>query len=293
MQDFRGEIRTFRNINEFCSPIFSDRSWNDWTFIAHNAKAFDGQFILKWLVDKGIEPEVIMNCSIMLMEIPAFNVRFIDSINFVPFPLALFPKTFPNVRWFSAETTKEGNLKSFLAWHQEKEEGDFVFDFQKELLDYCKSNVNILRRSKMKFREDFIERENIDPLRYSTIASVCTAIFRDNYMEGKTLALNEKVRNENHSKESIEWLTWIKTSKGKKIQHGLNGGEKLLKNAGRVDGWNEETETAFEFHGCFWHGCSKCFSPDMINPVNQKSMGTLQRETFEKSKKIRESGSVN
>ena len=36
-----------------------------------------------------------MNGSkIMLMEIPAFNVRFIDSINFVPFPLALFPKTF-------------------------------------------------------------------------------------------------------------------------------------------------------------------------------------------------------
>ena len=49
---------------------------------------------------------------------------------------------------------------------------------------------------------------------------------------------------------------------------------------------NEETGTAFEFYGCFWHGCSKCFSPDMINSRNQKSMGTLRRETFEKSKKI-------
>ena len=87
----------------------------------------------------------------------------------------------------------------------------------------------------MKFREDFIELENIDPLRYSTITSVCTAIFRGNYMEEKTLALNEKVRNENHSKESIEWLTFLETSEGKTIQHALNGGEKLLKNVGRVD----------------------------------------------------------
>ena len=37
------------------------------------------------------------------------------------------------------------------------------------------------------------------------------------------------------------------------IQHKRNGGEKTV---GRysLDGYDEETHTAYEFHGCFWHG---------------------------------------
>ena len=62
----------------------------------------------------------------------------------------------------------------------------------------------------------------------------------------------------------------------------------MLKHVGRVDGWFENTKTVFEFHGCFWHGCPTCYSPDLINPVLQKSMGTLWKETVSKSSKIRE-----
>ena len=73
------------------------------------------------------------------------------------------------------------------------------------------------------------------------------------------------------------------------MKHALNGGEKVLQNVGRVDGFCEETETVFEFHGCFWHGCQSCFSPDTINPVLQKTMGTLwKKRTCEKPRKIRE-----
>ena len=37
------------------------------------------------------------------------------------------------------------------------------------------------------------------------------------------------------------------------IQHARNGGEKRI---GRylLDGYHEETHTAYEIHGCFWHG---------------------------------------
>ena len=56
---------------------------------------------------------------------------------------------------------KDAERKNFLKWHkQQKEE----FDFQKELLKYCRNDVDILRRSMLKFREDFIDLENIDPL---------------------------------------------------------------------------------------------------------------------------------
>ena len=33
--------------------------------------------------------------------------------------------------WFSVGTMKEGNLKSFLAWHKEKEESGFVLTSRK------------------------------------------------------------------------------------------------------------------------------------------------------------------
>ena len=38
-----------------------------------------------------------------------------------------------------------------------------------------------------------------------------------------------------------------------------------LKGAPCVDGFCEATNTVYEFQGCFWHGCKKCFDSDTIN----------------------------
>ena len=62
---------------------------------------------------------------------------------------------------------------------------NYDFDFQKQIIEYCRSDVDILRRGIMKLREDFIQLENIDPLRYITIASVYMTIYRSNYMPKK------------------------------------------------------------------------------------------------------------
>ena len=45
----------------------------------------------------------------------------------------------------------------------------------------------------------------------------------------------------------------------------------------------------YEFQGCFWHGCKKCYSDDTINTKNQINMLTL-RKTLEKNGKIRAAG---
>ena len=65
---------------------------------------------------------------------------------------------------------------------------NYIFDFKKEILEYCRSDVDILRRGIMKLREDFIQLENINPLRYITTASICMTIYRSNYMPKKTIA---------------------------------------------------------------------------------------------------------
>ena len=51
-----------------------------------------------------------------------------------------------------------------------------------------------------------------------------------------------------------------------------------------------DINTVYEFQGCFWHGCPKCYTEDQINPVNQRNMIELQRTTGLKNIKIRDLG---
>ena len=254
----------------------------------------------------------------MFMEIPKLSIRFIDSLNFLQMPLKSFPKTFgmneltkgyfphyfnkecnkdyvgtiPSKKHYGYNQMKPDERSKFLKWYEERVSENYVFDFKKEIIEYCRSDVDILRRGLMKLREDFIQLENIDPLRYITIASVCMTIYRSNYMPKKTIAIvPEYAKTDNFSKMSIMWLNYV--SNGVNIKHALNGDEKKLTiddKTYKVDGFCEETNTVYEFYGCFWHGCPKCYRPNIMNSKNQKDMGTLNGLTVEKCDTIKNAG---
>ena len=51
--------------------------------------------MLKWLLDNGVNPKIIMNGGkIMSMDIPKLNIKFRDSLNYNPQSLAKWPATF-------------------------------------------------------------------------------------------------------------------------------------------------------------------------------------------------------
>ncbi|KAK2562661.1 hypothetical protein P5673_014354 [Acropora cervicornis] len=52
-----------------------------------------------------------------------------------------------------------------------------------------------------------------------------------------------------------------------RIRHAHNGGEIRLLTARRYtcDGFDAQTNTVYEFNGCFWHGCPMCF-PNRTEP---------------------------
>ena len=319
-QDFDGNEYVHNSIDEFCKYFLNDK-YKGYTFIAHNSKGYDSHFVLKWLIDQGIKPYCIYNgAKIMFMEIPKLSIRFIDSLNFLQMPLKSFPKTFGMdelkkgyfPHYFNKESNKEyvGSIPckndygfnkmkpdertKFLKWYEERVNENYVFDFKKEILEYCRSDVDILRRGIMKLREDFIKLENIDPLCYITIASVCMTIYRSNYMPKDTIAIvPEYAKTDNYSKMSIMWLNYISKTKNLNIQHALNGGEKKLTIDGKtykVDGFCKETNTVYEFYGCFWHGCPICYDKNIINSKNQMDMGTLNDQTIEKRENIKSAG---
>ena len=191
----------------------------------------------------------------MFMEIPKLSIRFIDSLNFLQMPLKSFPKTFgmneltkgyfphyfnktsnkdyvgsiPSKRHYGYNQMRPDERKKFLKWYEDRVSENYVFDFKKELVEYCRSDVDILRRGAMKLREDFIKLEQIDPFQYITIASICMTIYRSNYMPTETIAIvPEYNRTDRFSKASIMWLNWISKNEGIDIKHALNGGEKKL-----------------------------------------------------------------
>ena len=62
------------------------------------------------------------------------------------------------------------------------------------------------------------------------------------------------------SKESIRWLEHVANRWKIRIHHAMSGhgGERWIERA-PVDGYNHEKKIVFQYHGCYWHGCRKCY----------------------------------
>ena len=86
-----------------------------------------------------------------------------------------------------------------------------------------------------------------------------------------------------------KWLSYTVEKTEIYIQHARNGGEKRV-GPYLLDGYHEETHTAYEVHGCFWHGCPKCYARDTVNPVRGKSMHELHQLTMERADFLKRQG---
>jgi DNA polymerase type B, organellar and viral len=78
---------------------------------------------------------------------------------------------------------------------------------------------------------------------------------------------------------------------GARIQHACNGGEvklrvgnKLLK----VDGYDKSTNTVYQFHGCYYHGCKTCYPNTIINSKNNRYMSDLYAITLANDKLLQQ-----
>jgi len=93
-----------------------------------------------------------------------------------------------------------------------------------------------------------------------------------------------------YSKQQIEWLNYCSISSGF-IQHAENVGEFQIAGTGYyADGFQDETNTIYEFQGDFWHGNPKRFNKDTINPRTGTTYGSLYERTLNKIQKIEELG---
>ena len=91
---------------------------------------------------------------------------------------------------------------------------------------------------------------------------------------------------------AIEWLEWVAHEERIQIRHQLNNTEKRI--GGRklpVDGFHAQTQTVYQFHGCYWHGhdCSLNRGKE-FNEKRNKPMAELLEETRANTEYIKSKG---
>lgn len=90
---------------------------------------------------------------------------------------------------------------------------------------------------------------------------------------------------------SIEWMTYIEQTENIKIQHAANHGEYMVPELNiQVDGFCNETQTVYEFHGDFWHGNPSKHNPNDINNTIHKTFGELYNLTIDRDNSIKQAG---
>ena len=241
---------------EFCQWLISEQH-KYVTAIAHNARAYDAYFIYDYLMENSIipEPTIFSGSKIMYMKVgKGLNIRILDSLNFLPMPLSKLPKSFglqelkkgffphlyntseheldvldslPDQKFYDPDGMSPERRTEFMKWYERHK--NEPFDFQKEIKEYCISDVDILLKACWEFRKLLLKQtgkeesvpdvntliqkniytEAIDPFSYLTIASVCLGIFRSKFLpEIWSVLLSEKANPKcNHDKMcQCEWL---------------------------------------------------------------------------------------
>lgn len=325
---FRGDS----TVKEFCQWLLSDENWGA-IAIAHNMKGYDGHFIIRYLENTVGSPRVIKKGSkIMLIEITdnkkpthmrhrkGKKLKVIDSFNFIPIALSAFPNTFgitetkkgyfphlfntkvhenyvgnwPEKEYYSPKEMKKDQADDFEKWY-DKQEGK-IFNMSKEILEYCKSDVDILRRGCAEFRTLFLEATGqLDPFEKSiTIAAACMRVFRKSFLKKDTIAVvphdcyRKKVQQ---SKMAMQWMKWRESTDNVDITYVGHGGEESVGKY-KVDGLCKTQRKVYEFNGCIWHGCPKCYPDDRSRKLlkNGKTIHELYQQYLHRKSYIVNAG---
>ena len=297
--DETGEVGVFQGKNtvmDFCNWLFTPQH-HECIVMAHNFQGYDSYPILKFLNQNAVPCEAIYNgakCVTLKTKVKKshqfkIKIKFIDSLNFIPMALAKFPKTFgqdemckgyfphffnkdenqdyvgplPCQDDYGVNYMKPEAREKFMTWHQEQVDNNYVFDFRKEIIKYCRSDVDILAECCKLYREMLKgatdtgnDETGIDPFdTATTIAGYCMQVYRTKFLQKDTIALfpqhQQLKRKQSH--EALQWLSYTAEKEEIRIQHARNGGEKRVGNY-YLDGYCEETHTAYEYQGCYWHG---------------------------------------
>ena len=270
-------------------------------FFGHNAQRFDIHFIIESIIDnRHILPKTILRKGNSIFELGFKNIRFLDSLRFMPMPLRKFPKAWsiPNVvkGWFPHKSTpadiqtepvllcipppddfytdnmKQEEYDEFISWYEGVEK-DKPYDLLKNMILYCKDDVRVLMYGVMLFRDMWIEIYGIDPfVRNSTLPAAVIEAYRCCCLTKQTVPITPYHTYGKEGRASCEEsavLDWLENEHSITIQRQVNLGNVFYFDGLSID--ENGNKTIWEYNSCFWHGCSGCY-PNIKNTDGPKKI---------------------
>ena len=213
----------------------------------------------------------------------------------------------PDLSHFDPDGFSPKGKAALQTWHAEQVRREVVYDFAKELEEYCQSDVDILQRRCEAFCQEFESHAGFNPFaKCVTIASACNLYWRKFHLPVDTIAVQPpsgwRGANVNHSLQALQWLYYQESLLPKegaaadRIRHVRNGGEVSLRLDGDmtfVDGYDATTRTVYEFHGCLWHGCPTCcqtLRQSKYAAHADRTLAELYAATQHKTQRLRQVG---
>lgn len=209
--------------------------------IAHNFKAFDGQFIIQKMLEIPNNDINIVQNGYKILKIELKNyILFIDSLSFLPMPLSKFQQTFsldekltkgffpfhflsfsnwnyigelPAKDQFGLDLkdSKNKRVQQFLKWYDDQPRDNY--NLSKECIKYCVNDTTILRQACLKYYKMILDLADINPyLECISLSQLSLTIFRKKFMKRNTLGIipdNEYHMNTTQSKGCRRWLTYL------------------------------------------------------------------------------------
>ena len=203
----------------------------------------------------------IMGTGTKMLHFKHKSLTFKDSLSFLNMPLANFTKTFglvelkkdsfshtfsklenlqyegkiPDLKYFEIQYMDRNKKGECQKWHAEQVLKGEVWNFQSEMLEYCKRDVKLMKEWCLKLAEDTQRDAGFNPFTQCiTMASTTHYFWRNHQMEPKTIAVEPPHGwgglKTLQSKIAFQWLYYQDQQLGgNRIKHARNGGEQVIK----------------------------------------------------------------
>jgi hypothetical protein len=299
------------------------------SLVAHNGAGFDSPYLLRHLIsDNGLYADTIFSGSKLLQLLAKRSTkakkiffRCIDSVQFFQSALSALPKQFgldttdlkkgffpykfdkpvhwnyiglyPDLEFYAPREKNSKDAKELVEWHTQQSNN--VFHFRKDMLDYCIQDVRVLLSAiQASVKEDLIFMGFDGMAETCTTAAKTMMFYRHSFLKADSIGVIPQDGyggHRNQSKEGMLWLMYQEAEFYPGLQHARSvRGEKIVCGF-PVDGFHAETQTVLQFHGCFFHGCKKCYTDGLLtNNVSGESFEALRTKTMKRTQKMRKAG---
>ncbi|PIC30221.1 hypothetical protein B9Z55_021539 [Caenorhabditis nigoni] len=318
-------------LEAFAKFLINNEKLKNAYVIAHNGGRYDHVLALEQLLKEEIYDQnfLLSGATILSATVKVDKkntLTFRDSVKYLQMPLDQLPKAFnlktkskgtfpymynhpdhhhtttpshPPIEYYEPNRMSVKKRNEFLQWYEQVK--DREFDFDKEILEYCQTDVNILTEAIVSFIQtcDQTNQGKWNPIiQCPTLASFLMFIMTHEHIQDGDIGYipENGYPGRNNSAFALKYLLWLEQEQpGLKIQHKLRGEEYLLQTRDWgywMDGYEAATKQVWEIHGCLFHGCPKCFpNRDALCPRNKTyTMGELHDRTMKKDSQIREAG---